>query len=121
MSQLESILEALHPLAGKLVHFDMHLNNEIELPAAVVAVGVMATAETNLEGVREGERVVVTLKDGEPEATATRHVPVGTSVVLSCAQIQHIHSLHSRECGCVAFHSVWASYAFMDSEAHART
>jgi hypothetical protein len=102
------VLELLLPLSGRLVHFELHTDMHVDAPASLIAVGLLATAETNMPGVPEGERVLIKIGDDGPR------------VVITVADITSIETdrLHGPDCPCFGVVTSHASFVFMDAGAH---
>ena len=104
MTTHADLLASLLPLAGRLVHFELHVDMSREAPAAVIAIGILSTAETNMPGVPEGERVLVKVGDAR--------------AVITCAAVRAIDSVHGPDCPCFGVVAPPVLYVFMDAGAH---
>jgi hypothetical protein len=111
----ERLLNALLGLSGRLVTFMGHVRARPGPVPDFFAMGTLTTAETNLTGVPEGDRVLIAIGDARisivvADITDQRLASDAERVVAA----DHV----GRDCGCYIVETGYSILLFQDSERH---
>jgi hypothetical protein len=115
MTEHEKLLNALLGLSGRLVTFMGHVKARPGPVPDFFAIGTLSTADTNLTGVPEGDRVLVVIDNARitivvADITDQRLARDAPAVVAA----DHV----GRDCNCYIVETGYSILLFQDSERH---